>query len=259
MKKKLKTLDQMEISNDESNTNLQRSRHDNSPIVPQRPKLKGNLNIFKNFEFTQKQKDFLDIALDKNTKMVFVEGPAGCSKTFLTIYSALRLLNEKKVSDIIYARSAIECSDRSLGFLPGNIDEKMGVYNQPLIDKLNELLSKNDIELLKKESRISGIPISYLRGLSWNCKVIIGDEFQNCTYKEIVTFITRMGQFSKIFILGDVSQNDINGKSGFQKTIDLFNDEESKSKGIFVFKFTEDDIVRCDLLKFIIKKIKSVA
>ena len=124
------------------------------------------------------------------------------------------------------------------------------------MDKLVELLPKSDIDSLKKENRISSIPVGFLRGLNWNAKVIISDEAQNMTYKELFTLITRTGEFSKMFILGDPEQSDINGKSGFLKMISYFDDEESRSNGIQVFRFTDNDIVRSGLVQFIIKKVK---
>ena len=92
--------------------------------------------------------------------------------------------------------------------------------------------------------------------MNWNAKAIIADEVQNMTQKEIVTLITRVGEFSKIFILGDPDQSDIGGKSGFKKMYDVFDDDDSKHNGIFTFTFDEDDIVRSKLVQFIIKKIK---
>jgi phosphate starvation-inducible PhoH-like protein len=203
-----------------------------------------------------KQKEFLEIATNKHTKIVFVSGPAGTSKTYMAVYSALQLLNERRVSDLIYIRSAVESSEAKLGFLPGEAGDKMAPYLAPLEDKLMELLPKSDIDSLKKEERISSVPVGFLRGLNWNAKVIISDEAQNMTFKELFTLITRTGEFSKVFILGDPEQSDINGKSGFLKMISYFDDDESKDNGIEVFKFTEDDIVRSGLVKFIIKKVK---
>jgi phosphate starvation-inducible protein PhoH len=121
---------------------------------------------------------------------------------------------------------------------------------------MSEMLPKGDIDILKKEERVAGVPVGFLRGLNWNAKVIIADEAQNMTYKELFTLITRTGEFSKVFILGDPDQSDINGKSGFIKMISHFDDEESRQNGIHVFRFTEDDIVRSGLVQFIIKKIK---
>lgn len=229
---------------------------DKSPIIPQRSKLKNLLNISTRPDLTPKQKEFISLALNKQTKLIFVDGPAGTSKTWIAVYCSLLLLNERRVSDLIYVRSAVECAEKSIGFLPGVISEKLGPYVQPLMDKLEEFLSKHEIESLKKEERISGLPIGFLRGLNWNAVSVILDEAQNTTTKELITFITRIGNFSKVFVIGDHSQSDLNGKSGFFKTLSLFDDEESKSYGIYVFKFTEDDIVRSELVKFISRKIK---
>ena len=228
---------------------------DTSPVVPQRNKIKNQLSIHER-TLNEKQKQFLELAMDKNTKIIFVSGPAGTSKTYMTVYTALTLLNQHRVSDLIYVRSAVECADSKIGFLPGLIEDKMQPYIQPLIDKLEELLPKNEIEILKKEERITGMPVSFLRGLNFNAKVLILDEAQNCTFKEIFTFITRTGEFSKVFVIGDPEQNDLNGKSGFIKIISHFDDEESKSNGVYVFRFTENDIVRSGLVKFLVNKIR---
>lgn len=233
-------------------------KKDTSPKIPQNEKIKDSIQINLR-ELTGKQNELLQILLDKNTKMVFISGPAGTSKTFTSIVAGLKLINEKKVSEIIYVRSAVESSDSKLGFLPGEMDEKMSPYIQPLVDKLEELLPRHDVEKLKKEERIHGFPINFLRGLNWNAKVIVADEAQNMTKKELVTLITRVGQFSKLFICGDPDQSDIAVKSGFLSIMNVFDDEESKQNGIYTFKFTEDDIVRSELVKFILKKLKKTS
>jgi phosphate starvation-inducible protein PhoH and related proteins len=232
---------------------------DKSPLVPQRGKINYNLSILERSDLTIKQKEFLDIALNKDTKIMFISGPAGTSKTFLSVYCSLVLMNQKRVSDLIYVRSAVECADSKIGFLPGEADDKMAPYIQPLLDKLEELLPKNEIVSLKKEERITGMPINFLRGLNWNAKAVILDEAQNCTPKELLTFITRRGKFSKVFILGDPKQSDINGKSGFTKMFLTFDDEESKNKGIYTFQFDKSDIVRDELIQFIIEKIEKTS
>jgi len=237
------------------NPNESVPKQDTSPIVPQRSKFKGCLKIFKR-ELNDKQKEFLKLASSKETKVMFVSGPAGTSKTFLAVYHALTMINEKRVSDLVYIRSAVESSDAKLGFLPGEANEKLLPYIQPLLDKMSEMLFKADIDVLIKEERVTGIPVGFLRGLNWNAKVVIADEAQNMTFKELFTLITRTGEFTKVFILGDPEQSDINGKSGFIKMLGHFDDEESRQNGIHVFRFTEDDIVRSGLVKFIIKKIK---
>jgi phosphate starvation-inducible PhoH-like protein len=231
-------------------------KKDSSPTVPQNPKLKKELNINKR-ELTDRQKAFLDIALDKNTKMVLLQGPAGSTKSYISIMAALMLMNEKKVSELLYLRSAVESSDAKIGFLPGEAHEKMAPYMQPVLDKLQELLPRSEVETLQKEGRVDSVPIGFLRGLNWNAKCIIADEMQNCTYKELITLITRTGEFSKVFILGDPEQSDIGSKSGFVKLFDIFDDQESRDNGIYTFTFTDDDILRSGLVKYIIKKIKN--
>jgi phosphate starvation-inducible PhoH-like protein len=95
--------------------------------------------------------------------------------------------------------------------------------------------------------------------LNWNAKAVIGDEMQNCTKKELITMMTRAGEFSKIFMCGDPQQSDIGPRSGFRDIFNLFNDDESKEHGIYTFEFTEDDILRSALVKFIVKKIKNLS
>lgn len=237
---------------------MNKKKADQSVKVFQRDKLKASLNI-KQLNWTEKQKQFIELATDKNAKIILINGPAGTSKTLLSIYCSLLLLNEKKVSDIIYVRSAVESSESKIGYLPGDVDEKLQFYNLPFADKLDELLNKEDIELLQKQNRVAMFPINYSRGMSWNTKSIILDEAQNSSFKEIVTVMTRLGEFSRCFILADPSQTDLpNSKSGgFDKLFNAFNDEESRQNGIFTFSFDEEDIVRSKLVKFIVKKLKS--
>jgi phosphate starvation-inducible PhoH-like protein len=230
---------------------------DKSPVVHQRGKIDHELVIIKR-ELTKKQQEFIDLALDKKVKMLLVSGPAGTTKTYLSVLAALMLMNEKKVSDIIYVRSVVESADVKMGALPGEAEDKLSPYKQPLLDKLEELLPKENVQYLVKDNRVTGMPINYLRGLNWNAKVIIGDEFQNCTKKEIITFMTRMGEFSRAFMCGDPQQSDINGRSGFQSIFNLFNAEDSREHGIYTFEFTEDDILRSEIVKHIVKKIKSL-
>jgi phosphate starvation-inducible PhoH-like protein len=208
--------------------------------------------------FTEKQKKFINISNDDGTKLMFVDGPAGSAKTYTSIYCALELLSSHKFSEIVYVRSAVESSDSKLGFLPGAQDDKMAPYLEPFKDKLEELLSPVDIRYLQDEERIYGIPVGFCRGASWDDKVIIVDEAQNLSQKELITLMTRMGENSKMFICGDAMQSDIGNKTGFLPISELFTDETSKSKGIIGFKFTEDDIVRSELVKFIIQRLKSL-
>jgi phosphate starvation-inducible PhoH-like protein len=232
-------------------------KKDKSPLIPQRSKIDFPLSIIHR-ELTEKQKAFMALAMDKKVKMLLVSGPAGTTKTYLAVLASLMLMNEKRISDILYVRSIVESADVKMGTLPGEADDKLSPYKRPLLDKLDELLSRSDVQFLNKDNRIDGIPVGYLRGLNWNAKAIIADEAQNCTKKEIVTLMTRTGEFSKVFLCGDPQQSDINGKSGFLPIFTLFNDDESKENGIYTFEFTEDDILRSALTKFIVKKLKTL-
>ena len=225
--------------------------HQRDPIKP-----RDNFYIDE-LPWTEKQKRCIDISLDRSTRLILCKGPAGSSKTLTAVYSALQLLNTSKVSDVIYMRSAVESSDSRLGFLPGDADEKLHYYNLPFMDKLDELLSEDTVKKLQKEKRVSIHPVNFARGMSWNGKAILLDEAQNSSFREIVTVLTRIGKYSRCFIMADPMQTDLkNGnRGGFLKLFDIFDDEESKKMGIHTFEFNEEDIVRSELTKFIVTKI----
>jgi phosphate starvation-inducible protein PhoH len=238
-------------------SNEQEYIKDTSPIVYQKGKLKSELHIRVRPDLTNKQKELLKLISDKESRLIFILGPAGCSKTFIAITAALQLLNDKKISDIIYIRSLIESADRSMGYLKGSESEKLHPYTLPLMDKLDELLPRNEVDLLLKEERVTGQPVNFLRGQNFNAKCIIADEVQNFSFAEVVTTITRIGQFTKMICCADQMQSDIGNKSGISAMIRAFDDEDSRLHGIHFFRFTEDDIVRSDIVRFIVSKLNS--
>ena len=190
---------------------------------------------------------------------MFVNGPAGTSKSLLSVYCGLQLLNMKAISDIMYLRSAVESSEAKLGFLPGTAEDKLRFYNLPFLDKLDELLPTTRAEKLEQEGRISMFPVNFARGMNWKSKCIILDEAQNSSLKEITTVLTRLGEGSRCFVLADPMQTDIHkGQGGFEKLYKAFNDDESQDKGIHTFAFDEDDIMRSELCKYIVKKVKTI-
>tara|TARA_B110000305_G_C19410662_1_gene625253 strand:- start:411 stop:1136 length:726 start_codon:yes stop_codon:yes gene_type:complete len=213
----------------------------------------------KGLKLTDKQLKFLEMSLLEETKIVFILGPAGSTKTYMAVMSALKHLQKNDEMDLLYVRSAIESADKGLGALPGTLEEKINPYMAPLEDKLLELLPRSSTvksELLKS-GRIQSIPVNFLRGANWINKIVVADESQNFTFKELVTMITRIGEGSKLFICGDLMQSDIYDKSGFKPMMDVFDDKESQEKGIHCFRFNEDDIMRSGILRYIIKKLKS--
>jgi len=233
-------------------------QNDNSPYVFQRDKISFDLTI-KNLPWSEKQKEIISKFLDKNTKVLFLKGPAGTSKTTLAMYCGLTLLNMKRVSDMVLVRSAVESSDSKLGFLPGTLDEKIAVYLTPFHDKFEELLCYAQLDKLQKDNRLTICPINFARGLHFSAKFVCADEVQNFSKKEIHTLMSRIGEFSKVFLCGDPDQSDLPyGKSGFTKVFDLFNTDEAKAQGIFCMELTEDDIVRSELCRFITHKFKEL-
>jgi phosphate starvation-inducible PhoH-like protein len=232
-------------------------KKDTSPKVFQRDKIKYQLNL-KGFDWTEKQKAFIELATNKDTRIVFLSGPAGTSKTALAVFCALQLLNDKRASELVYVRSTVESASHSLGSLPGEAENKFKPFAMPLVDKLEEFLPAHDIKKLFDDERIKPTPVNYLRGASFNANVIVIDEAQNLDFKELVTAVTRVGKFSKFFILGDPMQTDLKQKesSGFKPMFDLFNDTHSQDQGIFCVRFEKEDIMRSELLKFVIEKIE---
>jgi phosphate starvation-inducible protein PhoH and related proteins len=235
---------------------IKESMGENSFINPN--PMKTILRV-RDFPWTPKQKEFFKLALDESTRIMFVNGPAGTSKTLLSVYCGLKLLNMKLISDMMYVRSAVESSEAKLGFLPGSAEDKLKFYNLPFIDKLEELLSENRVEKLEREGRISMFPVNFARGMSWDAKCIIFDEVQNSSAKEITTVLTRMGKNSRCFILADPMQSDLHNKDcAFENMFRLFSDEESHEMGIRTFEFDEEDIMRSELVKYLIKKLKKL-
>lgn len=216
----------------------------------------------RKFKFDSKQQELLSLVENDKNKIIWISGAAGTSKTYLAIYSALldmkkQVLDEQK--DIIYVRSVVESASKSLGALPGSLDEKFSPYMLPLEEKLREMLSPTDVVFLKKQEKVKAIPVNFLRGANWNDKFVIIDEAQNLTHSELTTLLTRVGKNSKLIICGDPMQSDI-GKynSGFKDYYDLFSGEDSQDNGIQTFKFNDNDIYRSKIVKFIVKKLKEM-
>lgn len=223
------------------------------------PKLRGELDFKpREFNFSEKQQRILDCLLDENTKMVFLSGPAGTSKTFLSVYAALHILNQDFNKGIIYIRSLVESASRSLGYLPGMAEEKFQPFMLPLMDKLDEIIKEHCSKQLLVSEKIIAIPINFLRGANFKDKIVLVDEFQNVSRKEATTIISRIGEGTKYFIVGDPMQSDINGKSSIKEIAKVFDNEESRQNGIFCFEFNNEDIVRSEILKFIMSKLESL-
>lgn len=210
------------------------------------------------YEFNDTHKSFLHLVNYEQTKMVLVDGPAGSGKTYLSVLAALTLLSQRKIENIVYIRSVVESATKSIGALPGELDEKFRPWAIPLMEKLDELVTKTTSINLVAEERIKCIPVNFVRGMTFNNSFVIVDESQNLTKSELVTILTRFGHNSKYVVIGDSKQADIGEKSGFNTILRAFNDVECENNGIHAFKFTENDIVRSKILKLIARKLQAV-
>jgi phosphate starvation-inducible protein PhoH and related proteins len=212
----------------------------------------------RNLGLTEKQKSLVRLSMPEGNKIIFISGPAGSTKTFMAVYCALRKLKQDEELDLLYVRTIIESAEKGLGFLPGDIHEKLNPYMGPLDDKLRELIPEASgvASELVRRGRVQAMPVNFLRGASWVNKVVVADEAQNFTFKELTTLLTRIGSNSQLFICGDYMQSDINGRSGFKDMFNLFNDDDSRDNGIQCFSFGFDDILRSSILSYIIKKIE---
>ena len=191
-------------------------------------------------------------AIRKND-IVFGVGPAGTGKTYLAVAAAVATLNLKKVKRIILTRPAVEAGEK-LGFLPGDLNEKVDPYLKPLFDALNDMLDFDTVSRLMDKQIIEIAPLAFMRGRTLNDAFIILDEAQNTTSSQIKMFLTRIGFNSKCIVTGDVTQVDLdkNIKSGLIDAQSILKDIEGSS----FCSFDETDVVRHSLVRRIIEAYK---
>lgn len=181
--------------------------------------------------------------------MVFAVGPAGSGKTYLAIALAVKALKAKQVRKIILSRPAVEAGEK-LGFLPGDMKEKIDPYLQPLYDALEDMISASRLKEMLENGVIEIAPLAFMRGRTLSHAFVILDEAQNTTLPQIKMFLTRMGSGSKFIITGDPSQVDLpdGQKNGLLKACEIL----SNVKGIGVIQFNQGDIVRHKLVQRIV-------
>jgi len=191
-------------------------------------------------------------AIDEND-LLFAIGPAGSGKTYTAVALAVKALKEKRVQKIILTRPAVEAGE-NLGFLPGDLKEKLDPYLQPLYDALGDMIPSQKLTDYLDEKVIQIAPLGFMRGRTLDNAFVILDEGQNTTESQLKMFLTRMGKSAKFIVTGDVTQIDLpkNQKSGLKKALDLF----VNVKGINVVQLNEHDVVRHHLVKTIIKIFK---
>ena len=182
--------------------------------------------------------------------LVFAIGPAGTGKTYISVALAVRALKNKRVKKIIITRPAVEAGE-NLGFLPGDLKEKIDPYLRPIYDALYDMVPSEKLKFYEENKVIEIAPLAYMRGRTLQNAFILLDEAQNTTPMQIKMFLTRMGPNSKVIITGDRSQIDLpkNHKSGLIESVDVLKD----IKGIGFVKLDGEDVVRHKLVKQIIE------
>lgn len=236
------------VSKNDVNTLINFSDFDETPSISDRDEL-SVLNSHKGsiVARTNGQKEYLKAVL--NNDVVFAIGPAGTGKTYQGVASAVSSLKKKEVSKIVITRPVVEAGER-LGFLPGDLKEKVDPYLTPLYDALNDMLPKDKLKKYLANKTIEIAPLAYMRGRTLHNSFMILDEAQNATQGQMKMFLTRLGVTSKAIITGDVTQIDLpsSDQSGLMQVSKILN----KVKGIEFVNFTSKDVVRHKLVKNII-------
>lgn len=208
----------------------QQTKRDTSPITPLNEIQKRYINAMKGFILT------------------FATGPAGTGKTWLCAALAAQMLESGEIDKIIITRPAVEAGE-SLGFLPGELEEKFDPYLQPFRDVLNERLGKSFVEFLIKRGQIEAAPLAYMRGRTFKNAFVILDEAQNTTPTQMKMFLTRIGHDCRVVVNGDMAQKDVKGESGLEDAVARL----SFIPSVKHVKFTREDIVRSGLVGEIVQ------
>lgn len=215
---------------------------------------------FKNraFKLTDKQKQLVSIINDPDVKVVIIQGPAGTGKSWTSVYCGLSMIKDQKYDKLLYVRAMVESASKSMGYLPGSEAEKSQPFNAVAFELINKIVEDRDLPKIQKAGIVDTMPVNHARGHTWDNMFVFVDETQQMEVKEILTVMSRIGENSKLILAGDHMQPDIS-KSGFQAVYNAFNDQESIDNGVVTFEFDESDIVRSEILKFIVKKFKTIS
>ena len=211
----------------------------------------SQLNVIDNkFIKVKNLNQFKYIETIENSTITFGIGPAGTGKTFLAVASAVKMYSENKIKKIVLTRPAVEAGER-LGYLPGDLSQKIDPYLVPLFDSLEYFFGNETLQYLIDKRNIEIVPLAYMRGRTLNDACIILDEAQNATISQIKMFLTRLGENSKMIITGDETQIDLNNRtfSGLKKT----RKSISKIEEVSVLEFENTDIVRNKIVSKILE------
>jgi phosphate starvation-inducible PhoH-like protein len=196
---------------------------------------------------SQNQKTYLQKLQNDETSIVFAIGPAGTGKTMLAVMHGIKLYQEGLVDKIIVTRPAVSV-DEDLGFLPGDLNEKMAPWTRPIFDVMGEYYKQSDIAEMLKEGVIEISPLAYMRGRTFKNAYIIADEMQNATVNQMKMLLTRLGEGSKMVVTGDLAQADRRSDNGLINFTNLLASKPNL-KHIDIVEFDHKDIERHDAVR----------
>ena len=195
---------------------------------------------------SQNQKTYLQKLQNEETSIVFAIGPAGTGKTMLAVMHGIKLFQEGVIDKIVVTRPAVSV-DEDLGFLPGDLNEKMAPWTRPIFDVMGEYYKQSDIAEMLKEGVIEISPLAYMRGRTFKNAYIVADEMQNATVNQMKMLLTRLGEGSKMVVTGDLAQADRVNDNGLIDFCNLLADR--RMKHIDIVQFDHKDIERHEAVK----------